>query len=153
MKKPSILFWRSCNNNYRVSWSEYKSVTPKRILKFKYSWRHKVHVSQKILLRQSEFPYLSRIMTKPTKWHGRPAKTLIILGIRPVCSESSLSAWRKLGSLEPTECTAKTLIRLGGCPSWSESSLGAQSFCWFCHVEAHLCLTGNSSMLDVRLKG
>ena len=29
----------------------------------------------------------------------RPAKTQITLGIRPVWSESSLSAWRKLGSL------------------------------------------------------
>ena len=35
--------------------------------------------------------------------------------------------------------TANTLIRLlGGCPGWSESSLGAHSFCWFCHVAAHL---------------
>ena len=38
-------------------------------------------------------------MTKPTKWHVRPAKTQISLGIHPVWSESSLSAWRKLGSL------------------------------------------------------
>ena len=38
-------------------------------------------------------------MTKPTKWHVRPAKTQISLAIRPVWSESSLSAWRKLGSL------------------------------------------------------
>ena len=37
-------------------------------------------------------------MTKPTKWHVRLAKTQISLGIRPVWSESSLSAWRKLGS-------------------------------------------------------
>ena len=37
-------------------------------------------------------------MTKPTKWHVRPAKTQISLGIRPVWSESLLSAWRKLGS-------------------------------------------------------
>ena len=29
----------------------------------------------------------------------RPAKTQISLGMRPVWSESSLSAWRKLGSL------------------------------------------------------
>ena len=36
--------------------------------------------------------------------------------------------------------TAKTLIRLGGCPGWSESSLGAHSFCWFCHVAAHMFL-------------
>ena len=34
--------------------------------------------------------------------------------------------------------TAKTLIRLGGCPGWSESSLGTHSFCWFCHVVAHI---------------
>ena len=38
-------------------------------------------------------------MTKPTKWHVCPAKTQISLGIRPVWSETSLSTWRKLGSL------------------------------------------------------
>ena len=38
-------------------------------------------------------------MTKPTKWHVRPAKTQISLGFRPVWSESLLSAWGKLGSL------------------------------------------------------
>ena len=65
----------------------------------------------------------------PTKWHVRPAKTQISLDIRPVWSESSLSAWRKLGYPLSTQ---RRLIRLGGCPGWSESSLGAQSFCWFC---------------------
>ena len=43
--------------------------------------------------------YLCRLMTKPTKWHVRPTKTQISLGIRPVWSESSLSAWRNLGHL------------------------------------------------------
>ena len=38
-------------------------------------------------------------MTKPAKWPMRPAKTLIILGIRPAWSESLLSAWRNAGSL------------------------------------------------------
>ena len=33
------------------------------------------------------------------QWHVRPAKTQISLGIHPVWSESSLSAWRKVGSL------------------------------------------------------
>ena len=33
---------------------------------------------------------MSRKMTKPTKWHVRPAKTQISLGIRRVWSESSL---------------------------------------------------------------
>ena len=53
---------------------------------------------------------------KTNKMSVRPAKTQISLGIRPVWSESSLSAWRKL--------------------DWSESSLGAQSLCWICHVAA-----------------
>ena len=38
---------------------------------------------------------MSHLMTKPTKWSVRPAKTQIC----PVWSEYSLSAWRKLGSL------------------------------------------------------
>ena len=42
---------------------------------------------------------MSRLMTKPTKWHVRPPKTQISLGIRPVWSESSLSGWIKFGSL------------------------------------------------------
>ena len=42
---------------------------------------------------------LNRLMRKPIKWHVRPAKTQISLGIRRVWSESSLSAWRNLGSL------------------------------------------------------
>ena len=42
---------------------------------------------------------MSRPMTKPTKWHMRPVKTQISLGSRPVWSASSLSTWRKLGSL------------------------------------------------------
>ena len=33
---------------------------------------------------------MSRLVTKPTKWHVRPAKTQISLGIHPVWPESSL---------------------------------------------------------------
>ena len=35
---------------------------------------------------------MSHLMTKPTKWHMRPAKTEISLGIRPVWSEPLLCA-------------------------------------------------------------
>ena len=42
--------------------------------------------------------YMSRFMKKPTKWPLYPEKTQISLGIRPVWSESSLSAWRNIGS-------------------------------------------------------
>ena len=38
-------------------------------------------------------------MIKPTKVPVRPAKTQLSLGIRPIWSESSLSAWRNFGSL------------------------------------------------------
>ena len=44
-------------------------------------------------------PYLSGDMTKPTKWVCAKQRLKISLGIRPVWSESSLSAWRKFGSL------------------------------------------------------
>ena len=43
--------------------------------------------------------HMSRSMTKPTMWPVHPAKTQISLGIHPVWSESSLSAWRNLWSL------------------------------------------------------
>ena len=42
---------------------------------------------------------MSRDIEKQTKWHLRPAKTQISLGIHPVWSESSLSAWSNLRSL------------------------------------------------------
>ena len=45
--------------------------------------------------------YMSRLMTKPTKWHVRPAKTQISLGIRPVWSESSLPHEESLGPSIP----------------------------------------------------
>ena len=76
---------------------------------------------------------------KTNKVSVRPAKTQISLGIHPVWSESSLCAqW-----VAKNPRTVNTLIRLGGCPDWSESLLGAHSFCWFCHVAAHFCLTLN----------
>ena len=45
------------------------------------------------------FRHMSHLVTKPTKWHVHPVKTQIGLGIQPVWSETSLSVWRKLGSL------------------------------------------------------
>ena len=76
-------------------------------------------------------------MTKSTKWPVSPTKTQISLGIRPVWSESSLSAWRKLGSLATHWAHSE---------DWSDwvdahaglSSLGTQSFCWFCHEATHV---------------
>ena len=70
---------------------------------------------------------LSQCMTKPTKWHVQPAKIQISLGICPVWSESSLSAWRKARAPSYPLSAQRRLIRLGGCPGWSESSLGTHA--------------------------
>ena len=86
-----------------------------------------------------KLPHLNRSMTKPTKWQVCVAKTTISLGIRQVWSV--LAVHMKKGWVLSYPLSAqRRLIRLGRCPGWSESSLGAQSFCWFCHEAAHLCL-------------
>ena len=84
--------------------------------------------------------YVSREMTKPTKW---------------LCAQRRLrSAWasaqsdrslrcpheESLGPKLPIKRTAKTLIRLCRCLGWSESLLGAQSLWLFCHVAAQVNL-------------
>ena len=55
---------------------------------------------------------VSRVTTKPTIWHVRPAKTPISLGIRPVWSESSLSPWRNIKSLAAHWAHPPSLIRV-----------------------------------------
>ena len=57
------------------------------------------HPRIKLLSQTVHNCYMNRLLTKHTKWHVRPAKTQISLGIRAVWSESSLSTWRKLGPL------------------------------------------------------
>ena len=49
-----------------------------------------LHNSPPIMLTWQKFTEMSHLMTKPTKWHVRPAETQISLGNRPVWSESSL---------------------------------------------------------------
>ena len=63
---------------------------------------------------------MSRLITKPTKWHVRPATTQISLGIR-VFAVRMKKAW----VLSYPQGAQRRLIRLGGCPGWSESSLDA----------------------------
>ena len=64
--------------------------------------------------------HLNRDMTKPTKWHVRPAKTQISLGIRPVLSMSSLCAF--MVALR-TQSFLRRTARI--CPDWLEALLGA----------------------------
>ena len=71
--------------------------------------------------------YVIRLMTKPTKWPVRPAKTQISLGICPVWSESLLSAWINIGPLATHSAYSK---------DWSDWA--HMPFCWFCHKAAHV---------------
>ena len=52
---------------------------------------------------------------KTNKVSVRPAKTQISLGICPVWSESLLSAWRKLGSLDTHEVHSEDSDQTGSC--------------------------------------
>ena len=79
----------------------------------------------------------SHLMTKPTKWHVRQAKTQISLGIRPVWSVFAVRM-KKHRVLSYPLSAQRRLIRLGGCQGWSESLLGAHSFSWFCHEAVHV---------------
>ena len=59
---------------------------------------------------------LIRLMTKTTKCYLRPAKTQISLGIRPVWAESSLSAWRNIGSSDTNWAHSENSDRTGQMP-------------------------------------
>ena len=62
---------------------------------------------------------MSRLMTKPTKWHVCPAKTQISLGIFQIWSES----WRKLGSLTTHWVHSKDSDQTGRMDAQSDLSL------------------------------
>ena len=69
----------------------------------------------------------------PSEDAEQPGHLPSLIGLRCL-HEERLDPWL------PIEHTAKTLISLGRCPGLSESLLGAQSFCWFCHEVAQLCV-------------
>ena len=69
--------------------------------------------------------HFSRLMTKPTKWHVRPAKTQISLGIHPVWSESSLCAEWVAKDPSFLHADREDSGQTGRIPRLIESSLGA----------------------------
>ena len=73
---------------------------------------------------------------KPTKWHVRPAKTPISLGIRPVSSVFTVrmkKAW-----VLNYQLSAQLRLWSDWADAQADLSLRwAHSFCWFCHVAAH----------------
>ena len=107
--------------------------TPKTICPPPLRWGTELEIKITCNSFQSIQNSLSRLMTKPTKWDMRPAKTQISLGICPVWSH------------------------LAHCEDWSDwvnaqsdqSSPGAQSFCWFCNEAAHIVDT-NATLAKAR---
>ena len=77
---------------------------------------------------------------RTNKMTVRPANTQISLGICSVWSESSLSAWRKLGSL------ATHWAHSEDWSDWADAQADLSlcwvhvPFCWFCHKVAHICV-------------
>ena len=78
---------------------------------------------------------ITHLMTKPTKWHVRPAKTQISLGIHPVWSESSLSthwvakdpSFLHTDSEDSDQTGRKLSLRWAQMPFW-----------WLCHEAAQI---------------
>ena len=87
---------------------------------------------------QTNHKHMSLRMTKQPKWPMRHAKAQISLGIRPVWSEYSLSAWRKVVSL------ATHTAHSDDWSDWADSRADLSlpwaymSFCWFCHIAAQI---------------
>ena len=77
-------------------------------------------------------------MTKPIKWHVRTAKIQISLGIYPIWSEPSLSAWRKVESLATHLAHSKDSDQT----AYAQADLSLRwthmTFCWFCHALAQI---------------
>ena len=83
--------------------------------------------------------HLSRLMTKPTKWTVRPAKTQMSLGMHPVWSESSLSAWRNSGPLTTYWAHSEDSDQTWRMPRLIWVFAGCTGHIgWFCHEAAHL---------------
>ena len=78
-------------------------------------------------------------MTKPTKWHVRPAETQISLGIRPVRSESSLcTQWVAKDPMIPHADSEVSLSDWADAQADLSLRWAYRQFCWFCHVAAHI---------------
>ena len=81
--------------------------------------------------------YISRLMTKPTKWPERRAKIQISLGIRPVFAVSSIGSQGPKLSL----CEQQRLWS-----DWADAQADLslcwahRAFCWFCHEAAHVLI-------------
>ena len=84
-----------------------------------------------------EFFKMSCLITKPMKWHVRPAKTQISLGIRPVWSVFAVRIKKHWVLSYPS--SAQQRLWSDWVDAQADLSLcWAQSFCWFSHKAAQV---------------
>ena len=81
---------------------------------------------------------------KTNKVNERPAKTQNILGIRPVWSESSLCAWRNIGSLATHWAHSEDSDQTGRMPRLIWVFAGRTLILLVCHVVAQVFSTVRS---------
>ena len=84
--------------------------------------------------------YMSRLMTKPTKWNV-PSKDSYQPGHMPSLIRVLVVRMKKAWVLLYPLTAQRRLWSDCGCPGWSESLLGTHSFCWFCHIMAQITFT------------
>ena len=87
--------------------------------------------------------YVSRDMTKQTKWLCSQRR-LRSAWASAQSEQSSLSAWRKLGSFATQSAHSEDSDQTGRMPRLIWVFAGTQSFCWFCHVLARVCFSCGS---------
>ena len=95
---------------------------------------------------------MSRLMTKPTKWHVHPPKTQISLGICLVWSVFAVCV-KKHWILSYPKSTQQRLW-LDWVDSQADQSLccAHKSFCWFCHTAAQLTIVlGHSKTVKTQI--
>ena len=93
------------------------------------------------------FKQMSRSTTKPTKWYVRPVKTQINLGIRPVWSESLLSAWRNHKFLASHWAHSDNWSDRANAQADLSLRWAHRSFCWFCHAVGQKYVVDKVSVL------
>ena len=90
---------------------------------------------------------------KTNKMSVRPAKTQISLGIRPVWSESSLSAWKNLGSLATHWVHSEDSDQTGRMPRFIWVFAGRTLILFVCHVVAQIKSVFTQPKCYVTLEG
>ena len=84
------------------------------------------------------FDYLSRSMTKPTKWPVHPAETQISLGICPVWSVFAVRMKKHWVFNNPLSASEDSWADWANARADLSLRWAHRPFSWFCHASAHL---------------